>query len=116
MSYSKYYIITKKEGAYAVQLNKWNGTVAEVYVNGTKAGLIYSNPYRLDITSLLKKGSNQVDVRIIGSLRNLLGPHYRDPSPGLASPDLWKRIDKPIPVSQYLMKDYGLIEGFDLVH
>jgi len=116
MSYSKSYTITKKEGPYAVQLNKWNGTVAEVYINGAKAGIIYSNPYRLDISSLLKSGLNQVEVRIIGSLRNLIGPHYRDPSPGLASPDLWKRIDKPIPASQYLMKDYGLMEDFDLVH
>jgi len=117
MSYSKTYTIDKKTGAYAVQLNKWNGTVAEVYVNGTKAGIIYSNPYRLDVTSSLKTGTNQIDIHVIGSLKNLLGPHYKTSNPeGLVSPDFWKRIEKPIPASSYLMKDYGLMEDFDLVH
>lgn len=115
MGYSKTYTLTDVTGPYAVRLNKWNGTVAEVFVNGEKAGMIAFNPYRLDVTSLLKPGENQVEVRVIGSLKNLLGPHYRDPAPGLASPWHWKNIQKPIPGADYQMVDYGLMEDFDLV-
>lgn len=116
MGYSKTYRIDDTGGAYAVQLNKWNGTVAEVFVNGEKAGIIAFNPYRLDVTPYLKKGDNQVQVRVIGSLKNLLGPHYGNPAPGLASPWHWKNISKPIPGADYQMMDYGLMEEFDLVH
>ena len=57
---------------YAVQLNAWKGTVAEVYVNDVKAGIIAFDPYRLGITSLLKQGKNIIEVRVIGSHKNLL--------------------------------------------
>ena len=87
-----------------------------VYVNDQKAGIIAYDPYRLDITPYLKEGKNKVDVRVIGSHKNLLGPHYRHPAPGLASPWHWKNIDKQIPGSEYQMMDYGLMTDFDLVH
>lgn len=90
MSYSKEYTLDDLTGRYAVKLNKWNGTVAEVYVNGQKAGMIAFDPWQLDVTSYLKEGSNTIDVHVIGSLKNLLGPHYRNPAPGLASPWHWK--------------------------
>lgn len=116
MRYSKDYSLNNLTGRYAVQLNKWNGTVAEVYVNGQKAGIIAFDPYRLDVTPYLKEGSNTIDVHVIGSLKNLLGPHYRNPAPGLASPWHWKNVVKPIPGTEYQMMDYGLMEDFELVH
>lgn len=115
VSYSKEYEVDDPSKPHAVQLNRWNGTVAEVYVNGQKAGIIASDPYRLDITSYLKSGKNHVDVQVIGSHKNLLGPHYRNPAPGLASPWHWKYVEKPIPGEEYQMMDYGLMEEFDLV-
>lgn len=116
MQYSKTYPIDDLAGTYSVALGKWNGTVAEVYVNGEKAGIIAYDPYQLDVTSHLKKGNNQIDVRVIGSLKNLLGPHYRNPAPGLAGPWHWKNIPEPIPGADYQMMDYGLMEDFSLVH
>lgn len=116
MGYSKTYKIDEIKGPYAVQLHKWNGTVAEVYVNGQKAGMIAFDPYRLDVTPYLRQGDNQVEVRVVGSLKNLLGPHYRNPAPGLASPWHWKGVWKPISGTGYQLMDYGLMEDFDLVH
>lgn len=116
MSYSKTYTLDDLTGRYAVKLNKWNGTVAEVYVNGQKAGIIAFAPWQLDVTPYLKEGGNTIDVRVIGSLKNLLGPHYRNPAPGLASPWHWKNVDKPIPGKEYQMMDYGLMEDFELIH
>ena len=64
-----------------------------------------------------EKNGWTADAHVIGSLKNLLGPHYKTSNPeGLVSPDFWKRIEKPISASSYLMKDYGLMEDFDLVH
>lgn len=96
----KEYEIDDINRPYAVQLNAWKGTVAEVYVNEVKAGIIAFDPYRLDITSLLKQGKNIIEVRVIGSHKNLLGPHYNNPAPGLASPWHWK-----ISSSRYLERN-----------
>ena len=78
--------------------------------------MIAFDPWQLDVTSYLKEGSNTIDVHVIGSLKNLLGPHYNNPNPGLASPWHWKNIRKQIPGSDYQMLDYGLMEDFDLVY
>lgn len=115
VSYTKEYKIDDINRPYAVQLNAWKGTVAEVYVNDVKAGIIAFDPYRLDITSLLKQGKNIIEVRVIGSHKNLLGPHYNNPAPGLASPWHWKNIKQQIPGNEYQMCDYGLMEDFDVV-
>ncbi|MDR1526029.1 MAG: hypothetical protein LBS79_12365 [Tannerella sp.] len=112
--YGKTYRITDLPGACAVRLGKWTGTVAEVYVNGTKAGVIAYDPYQLDVTPYIKEGENRIDVHVIGSLKNLLGPHYRNPAPGLASPWHWKNVNKAIPGMEYQLIDYGLMEDFQL--
>ena len=38
--------------------------VAEVLVNGRSAGIAWTAPYRVDVTKLLKPGSNKVEVRV----------------------------------------------------
>ena len=114
VKYGKTYNITGLSGNYHVKLGKWSGTVAEVYVNGEKAGIIGYDPYQLNISSYLKEGSNNIEVVVIGSHKNLLGPHYRAPAPGLASPWHWKDIDKPIPGTEYQMLDYGLFDDFEV--
>lgn len=115
MKYSKSYQVTDLSDIYLVKLGEWKGTVAEVYVNGTKAGIIGFDPYQLNVTSYLKEGTNQIDVHVIGSLKNLLGPHYKNPDPGLASPWHWKNISEPIAGADYQMIDYGLMEDFELM-
>lgn len=116
VAYAKEYEVSDTTRPYAVRLNDWRGTVAEIYINGTKAGIIASDPYRLDVTPYLKAGKNRVEVRVMGSHKNLLGPFYNNPAPGLASPWHWKNISQQVPASEYQMQDYGLMEDFDLVY
>lgn len=116
ISYFKEYTIENLDKVYAVQLNKWNGTVSEVYINGKKVGIISSNPYRLDVSTYLKKGKNIVDVHVIGSHKNLLGPFYKNALLGLIRPWQWKGIKEQLPGNEYQMLDYGLMEDFDLVY
>ena len=47
-------------------------TAAEVIVNGQSAGIVWCSPYTIDITRLVKKGRNQLELRIANSLWNRL--------------------------------------------
>ncbi len=114
VAYSKIYNITDTSARYALQLNKWNGTLAEVYVNDSKAGIIAYKPYNFDLSLFLKIGDNKIEVRVIGSLKNLLGPHYNNPK-GIAGPWHWNSIHVQASGSDYSLLDYGLMEDFSVV-
>lgn len=99
-----------------VKLNDWAGTVAEVQVNGKKAGIIGWSPYTLDITQYMNDGENEVDVIVTGSLKNLMGPHHLDPNRGFVTP--WSFFFAPEhqpPGSEYDQMDYGLFEDFQIL-
>ncbi|WP_029906928.1 glycosyl hydrolase [Prevotella sp. 10(H)] len=114
MSYVKNYSIDDTSARYALKLNKWNGTVAEVYVNDSKVGVIAYQPYNFDLSPYLKQGDNKIEVRVIGSLKNLLGPHYsRDK--GITGPWHWNNVQKQAPGIDYNILDYGLMEDFTVV-
>jgi len=54
---------------------------AVIYVNGTHAGTLWHPPYRLDVTSLLRPGSNTIEVKVANTAINLRAgqslPDYR---------------------------------------
>ncbi len=50
--------------------------VAEVLVNGELAGHVFLRPHAIDITERVREGRNELEVRLVTSLRNLLGPHH----------------------------------------
>ena len=52
---------------------------AEVAVNGTRAGILVHPPWRLDVTKLLRPGTNLLSIRVANTLAN----HY---SVGIPSP------------------------------
>jgi len=114
MTYSKDFRIEKPDGSYRIDLDNWKGTVAEVRVNGKPATVIAFPPFSTDVTSLIQPGVNKIDITITGSLRNLLGPHHKNPIPGLASPGHWKNINVYPAGKDYKMYDYGLTGDFIL--
>jgi len=116
ITYSKGFNIEKPEGKYSVSLNNWKGTIAEVTVNGQTATVIAFPPYQTDVTAFIKPGLNKVDVKVIGSLKNLLGPHFNNPAPGMVSPGHWKRVKTYPAGKDYQMFDYGLFDEFVLNH
>ncbi len=117
VAYSEKYNISKtNETVYKVKLNKWNGTLAEVFVNGKSAGLIAWQPNELDVTSMLKEGENEITVKVIGSLKNTFGFFYQDNNNWIFGPHSWNFSPKKIPAaSEYFLMDYGLMEPFQLV-
>ncbi|HPT22048.1 MAG TPA: glycosyl hydrolase [Bacteroidales bacterium] len=114
VTYSREFNIEKNEGTWEIGLTGWNGTIAEVYVNGKPAEPVAFPPYLTNVTSLIKPGINKIDVKVIGSLKNLLGPHHKEPRPGFVTPNYWKK-NKSYPAGKdYHMTDYGLFEDFIL--
>jgi len=105
----------KKDKAF-VRLGKWSGVVAEVKVNGKKAGLIGFEPFELDVKRYLRPGVNEVSVIVCGSLKNTLGPHHNDPQLGRAWPGGFQRgaKDGRPAGSKYHVVGYGLMDDFVL--
>jgi hypothetical protein len=100
---------------FAVRLPNWKGTVVNVKVNNKAAGIIIAEPSMLDISEFLKEGKNTIEVEVVGSFKNLLGPHHNSPKPGLADPWKWKNIENYPPGENYDTYDYGLMEDFEIV-
>jgi hypothetical protein len=50
--------------------------LAHVRVNGKDMGAVAWQPHDLDISRALKAGRNLIEVELVGTLRNLLGPHH----------------------------------------
>lgn len=52
---------------------------AIVYVNGQRAGALWHPPYRIDVSSLLHRGENRIEVHVYNTAMNLLaGEPTRD--------------------------------------
>jgi len=54
-----------------------DAALAHIRVNGRAAEPIWWPPYETDITDLVGDGDNAIEIELVGSLRNLLGPHHR---------------------------------------
>lgn len=114
MAYGRDYDIDDPAAGYTLRLRAWEGTLARVCVNGRKAGIIAWQPYAFDLTPYLRKGRNRVEVHVVGSLKNLFGPHY-SADKGIAGPWHWNNVPKQLPGSDYDQRDYGLLEDFEIV-
>ena len=111
ISYSADYNITDAKAPYVITLNEWSGSVAEVTVNGQKAGIIGWAPYSLNVSEFVKEGTNTISVEVIGTLRNLLGPFAVEPF-GIATPWSWRYQPPFRSGSEYKQLDYGLFAPF----
>ncbi len=114
VSYNEEFEVDSAEGKWIVELGRWNGTLAEVSVNGVRAPDIAFPPYHSNITGLVKPGLNKISVNVIGSLKNLLGPHHNNPKAGFVSPWVWRNVKIYPAGKEYQMLDYGLMENFNV--
>jgi len=116
VGYSQTFKIGEISGsAFTIQMGDWNGTLAEVWVNGENAGLIAWQPFELDVTELMKTGTNEISVNVFGSLKNTFGFFYENNDNWIFGPFSWNRAPEKIPpASDYYLMDYGLFEPFKL--
>ena len=117
VSYRERFPLRALSGRYRVSLARWYGSVARVAVNGKKAGYLAYPPWEIDVTDLLHAGENTVEVVVIGTLKNTLGPHHGDPALGTAWPAMFQKAPSPGPPAggSYSTVGYGLMDPFALV-
>ncbi len=116
VSYRQKFDIARPAGRYLVELRKWYGSVAEITVNGVPAGHIAYQPWQCDVTELIKSGTNMIEVVVIGTLKNTLGPHHAGTALGSAWPSMFHKAPQtgPPPGKEYHTIDYGLFEPYVL--
>jgi hypothetical protein len=117
VSYSRVFTVEDPAGIFRVKADNWKGAVAEVWVNGRNAGKIGWAPYELDITDLIQKGNNLIDLRLTGSLKNTLGYHHVVQTGWIDSPFSWNQGPEKQPSgTDYQFLDYGLFSEFQLIN
>lgn len=93
-----------------------SSTVTKIKVNGKDAGNIMWHPYSADLSGLLHDGENEIEVTVIGNLRNLLGPfHVAEgecyavgPGRFFHNSPIWAKGVHPDWVDSYCFVEYGL--------
>jgi hypothetical protein len=116
VSYAETFEVAQPAGRYHVSLPAWYGSVARVIVNGEPAGCITHRPWQCDVTRWIRPGVNLVEVVVIGTLKNTLGPHHVGPTRGSAWPGMFHQGPEtgPPPGGKYDTIPYGLFEPFVL--
>ncbi len=114
--YSQKYQTLQVGKTYKLKLNRWNGTMAAVWLNGEKVGLIMAPPYEMELSGL-KSGENTVAVEVIGSLKNTFGFFYKSAAgKWIIGPGDFDVAPPTLPaISDYILPDYGMFEPFSLV-
>jgi hypothetical protein len=116
VSYKQQFDIRQTGKKYFVRLGEWNGSVAKVAVNGKEAGYIWHQPWQYEVTDKIKKGKNDIEVIVTGTLKNTLGLHHTG-QPGKVSPPEFRQAPQNSPPAgnKYKTIGYGLFEPFELV-
>jgi hypothetical protein len=115
-AYARDYELRRSGARIKVVLDRWYGTVAGVGVDGKPAGVIGWQPYELDITDHVVNGKNRVEVVVVGSLKNALGPHHGKINRGLVSPSSFRSAPEHQPAgAAYDLDGYGLMSEFGVV-
>jgi hypothetical protein len=70
----------------------------------------------VDVTNRICAGENTIELRVVGTLKNTLGPHHGEPILGKAWPWAFRQAPEqgPPPGEQYHTVGYGLFERFRL--
>lgn len=116
VSYRQRFRIPQLKGQFVVELTNWYGSIARVMVNGKKAGHIGWRPSQCNVTRYIKQGDNVVEVIVIGTLKNTLGPFHAGTVAGYAWPWHFQQAPNsgPPPGQSYHTIGYGLFRPFTL--
>jgi hypothetical protein len=97
-------------GKLRVELGEWQGSVAEVLLDGKRAGLIAWQPWRAEFP--VSPGRHKLAVRVVSTPRNLFGPFHNPTKPRMrAWPAAWADFPEHQPAgAAYDVLDYGLLQ------
>ncbi len=63
-------------GRVVLTFEALRAAVAHVHVNGERVGVTAWPPHEVDVTGAVCEGENVIALELVGTLRNLLGPHH----------------------------------------
>lgn len=109
--FSTTFDLDRKPGKATLEFSGVHVPCIEVCINKKSAGVLYWEPYRMDITGLVKAGCNTVDLIFPTDLFNLMGPGSKQIGlPAGTGPDLFRHpsIDKDKPL--LLKKGIGSVK------
>jgi len=64
------------DGRPVLEIQGLRAAVAHVRLNGQHQGTVAWPPHRVDVSAGLRPGENVIEIELVGTLRNLLGPHH----------------------------------------
>ena len=102
--------VAKGERAF-LELAAWQGVLSKVRVNGKNAGVVAWPPWEVEVTGCLVPGRNRVEIDIVSSRRNLLGPlHLTDVYPPWTGPGQFETSSDKW-TDDYVKVPYGLMKS-----
>ena len=101
---------------YKLVFDKKLASLVSVKLNGEDVGDILWRPYSVDLSPYIKDGENDIEITLISSLRNLLGPHHMakgeiymvSPSCFFNDDSVWGKVDKKSRNEDYCFVEFGL--------
>lgn len=100
--------IETRKGTLRIELGEWSGSLAEVLLDGKRAGLIAWQPWSAELP--VPAGKHQLAIRVVSTPRNVFGPFHNRTKPRMrAWPAAWADFPAHQPAGQaYDLLDYGL--------
>ncbi|MBS1877317.1 MAG: hypothetical protein JSU00_29165 [Acidobacteria bacterium] len=101
--------VETRKGTLRVELGEWQGSLAEVLVDGKRAALIAWQPWRAEVP--VAAGAHNIAVRVVSTPRNVFGPFHNRTKPRMrAWPAAWADFPDSQPAGErYDFIDYGLV-------
>jgi hypothetical protein len=101
--YTNTFILSAKDKKISLDLGQVS-VMAKVKINGKYAGGVWTPPYRIDITSFVKKGENNIEIEVVNTWINRLIGDQRLPKEKriVTSINSPAKADSPLAVSGLL--------------
>lgn len=95
---------------YHLQLSRTSINAVEVEINGESAGTICFTGDVIDCSKYLKPGKNQITLKLLGTLRNMMGPHHLEVEHYRVKPSLFYKERNPWPAPYEWVPEYCFVE------
>jgi len=93
-----------KSGAALLKLEGLNAALAVVRVNEEERFAV-TPPYRVSLAGAVREGENKIEIELVGTLRNVLGPLHRE-DPTSIGPGTFE--DETAWSDKYVLRPFGL--------
>lgn len=109
VQYKYKFVLENIPNKVSLNVENYNTSATSLIINGQEAGLLHVDGRKaMDITSFVTIGENEITLRVCGSFKNLLGPHFTK-ARGNAWPAMWKQAPLHTPDAKaFDLMDWGI--------